>query len=244
MYSSLGFSIATELYSHYHNQLETVFSTSKRNLLYVLFAAISNPPFAFGALSDLDSLCKWNWNIVLWTSSMNVLFHFVCSLSPLLFLFICFGFLELGYCCVVFAVQVNGSPLASVSPVLGLQATATTLGWHVFRNWFMLQCGLINSTLFFLWLKYNVILRVHFIYSLVYWGVFDFFTFWPLWIVMLLWVFVWAYVFNSLRLKLELLELFNWLSFLQNCTFKSCIMEYMWVPALSSLIIVILAGLK
>lgn len=42
---------------------------------------------------------------------------------------------------------------------------------------------------------------------------------------MLLWMFVcdfvWAYVFSSLRLKTELLELFSWLSFFQNCIFNT-----------------------
>lgn len=110
-----------------------------------------------------------------------------------------------------------GCPLASV-------CHCHHTGLACSQGWFMLQCVLVALYSVDDWSIICYVGRA-FDYSFVYRGHLTVAPFWPLWTVMLLWVFVchvvWAYVFSSLRLKTELLELFSWLSFFQNCIFNT-----------------------
>lgn len=174
-------------------------------------AAISNPPLPLEICLFCWTVCVNGIEILfLWMSFRNVLFHLFSFPSPI---FVCFGFFELGYCCVVLAVQAHGSPLASVFPVLGLQASATVSADMFWR--FLLVAVWFSSTLFFLWLKYMLLCGEYiFIHSVVCWG--DLTCFPPLAtmnsnVTGTLCGDLW---FQFFRLKTELLELFSWFEFL------------------------------
>lgn len=155
------------------------------------------------------------------------MFYFICSLSPAPFLFVCFGFFELGYCCVVLAVLLLGLRTAWQSELL-LQSSQC---WDCrpvllspltcFEDSFLLQCGLIVLYSFYGW---NVIIvwRVHFhslssplgdnwLVSLL----------WPLRIVMRLGLCVGICVFSSSDWEQSYWNCLAGLSFFQSCALNS-----------------------
>lgn len=151
------------------------------------------------------------------------MFYFLCALPPPCFcLFALVS--ELGYCCVVPGVWVTVLSLTPAGQVHGCPFASSVSRCHhtglaCFQDSFMLQYVLTVLSVY----DWNIICYVESASDLFISLLrgFDCFPFWPLWTVMLLWMlvcgFVWAYVFSSLRLKPELLELFSWLNLFQNC---------------------------
>lgn len=154
--------------------------------------------------------------------------YFLCALPPPCFcLFALVS--ELGYCCVVPGVWVRVLSWSPCWPGVWLSSCFFSLWlprhWAGMLSRFIHVAVCANST--YSVYDWNIICYVEsasdLFISLL--RVFDCFPFWPLWTVMLLWMLVcdlvWAYLFSSLRLKPELLELFNWLSLFQNCIFNT-----------------------